>query len=228
MRTTIARAATVALAASLLLAVAAATARTTGAARRAAETPVQTAPATKSLASLTWLISPYPPSSIDPVKFNDYPEDIIIRTCASPWCVRCPACGRCPASPSRGRRRTPDARVLAPPRRHVLGRQAHDRDRRRLQPRAQSGPEEPVDLRHVLRQRQVDRGDELPHRHDPLQDARCGAPPRARDAGRRGRRTRLRQARRSEVRHAGRRSHVHRPVQAEVLERHVAARNGPQ
>ena len=78
MRTTIARAATVALAASLLLAVAAATARTTGAARRAAETPVATAPATKSLASLTWLISPYPPSSIDPVKFNDYPEDIII------------------------------------------------------------------------------------------------------------------------------------------------------
>ena len=78
MRTTIARAATLALAASLLLAVAAAMARTTGAARRAAETPVQTAQATKSLPSLTWLISPYPPSSIDPVKYNDYPEDIII------------------------------------------------------------------------------------------------------------------------------------------------------
>ncbi|MGZ4357921.1 MAG: hypothetical protein ACXVRU_14045, partial [Gaiellaceae bacterium] len=78
MRTTIARAATVALAASLLLVVAAATARSTGAARRAAETPVETAPATKSLASLTWLVSPYPPSSIDPVKYNDYPEDIII------------------------------------------------------------------------------------------------------------------------------------------------------
>lgn len=82
MRTTIARAATAALAASLLLAVAAgaaaATTRTAGAAQRAAATPVETAPATKNLASLTWLVSPYPPSSIDPVKYNDYPEDIIV------------------------------------------------------------------------------------------------------------------------------------------------------
>ena len=81
MRTTIARAATVALAASLSLAVAAgagAATRTAGATQRAAATPVETAPATKSLASLTWLVSPYPPSSIDPVKYNDYPEDIII------------------------------------------------------------------------------------------------------------------------------------------------------
>ncbi len=38
----------------------------------------QTPPATKSLSSLTWFISPYPPSSFDPVKYNDYPEDNII------------------------------------------------------------------------------------------------------------------------------------------------------
>lgn len=41
-------------------------------------TPVINAPAKKSLSSLTWSIFPYPPSSIDPVKFDDYPEDIII------------------------------------------------------------------------------------------------------------------------------------------------------
>ncbi len=44
----------------------------------AAASAVINAPATKSLSSLTWSILPYPPSSMDPVKFNDYPEDIII------------------------------------------------------------------------------------------------------------------------------------------------------
>jgi peptide/nickel transport system substrate-binding protein len=42
------------------------------------QSAVQTAAATKDLTSLTWAIFPYPPSSIDPVKFNDYPEDLII------------------------------------------------------------------------------------------------------------------------------------------------------
>lgn len=45
-------------------------------AQAAAQT--QTPPATKSLSSLTWFIAPYPPSSMDPVKYNDYPEDNII------------------------------------------------------------------------------------------------------------------------------------------------------
>ena len=49
-----------------------------GSAQAAGAGAVATAPATKSLASLTWSIFPYPPSSIDPVKYNDYPEDIII------------------------------------------------------------------------------------------------------------------------------------------------------
>lgn len=45
---------------------------------QAATAQTQTPAATKSLSSLTWFINPYPPSSLDPVKYNDYPEDNII------------------------------------------------------------------------------------------------------------------------------------------------------
>ncbi len=41
-------------------------------------TALTTPPAKRALSSVTWAIFPYPPSSIDPVKYNDYPEDIII------------------------------------------------------------------------------------------------------------------------------------------------------
>jgi peptide/nickel transport system substrate-binding protein len=44
----------------------------------AANARTQTPAATKSAPSLTWFINPYPPSSLDPVKYNDYPEDNII------------------------------------------------------------------------------------------------------------------------------------------------------
>ncbi|MFZ1992745.1 MAG: ABC transporter substrate-binding protein [Solirubrobacteraceae bacterium] len=45
---------------------------------QAADARTQTPAATKSVSSLTWFINPYPPSSFDPVKYNDYPEDNII------------------------------------------------------------------------------------------------------------------------------------------------------
>jgi peptide/nickel transport system substrate-binding protein len=41
-------------------------------------TLVQTAPATKDLAAATWWIWYRPIASVDPVKYNDYPEDLII------------------------------------------------------------------------------------------------------------------------------------------------------
>jgi len=44
----------------------------------ATQSATATAPAKKDLKSLTWSIFPYPPSSLDPVKYDDYPEDIII------------------------------------------------------------------------------------------------------------------------------------------------------
>ncbi len=50
----------------------------TSANSQGASAATQTPAATKPLASLTWFINPYPPSSMDPVKYNDYPEDNII------------------------------------------------------------------------------------------------------------------------------------------------------
>jgi peptide/nickel transport system substrate-binding protein len=68
-------AATGLVASSALAGVPGAAAATTGA---QTTNLVMTQPAKKHLSSLTWWISPYPPSSIDPVKYNDYPEDFII------------------------------------------------------------------------------------------------------------------------------------------------------
>jgi len=51
---------------------------------------LQTAPAKGDIPSLTWWIGPYPPSSMDPVKYQDYPEDQIIPNMCDSLVIQTP------------------------------------------------------------------------------------------------------------------------------------------
>ena len=181
--------------------------------------------------SLTWWVFYRPLLTLDPLKFEDYPENTILGNLCESLLTVTPSYKVVPALASKVDGRNPGALGADDPlRRAVLGRLAAHRRGCRLQPEAELRPGRVASVYGFTFMREVKSvAPDLPERGDDrAQGARRDLPgaPRHRRDGRD--QQALRREARRRPRHAEGRDHVHRPVQARKLGRRDADHGRPE